>query len=182
MSEGTTTVDHDEIRAWAEARGGRPSVVRTGKSGGVLRFDFGEKEESFEEISWDEFFEVFEESGLAFLHQDKTADGSESRFSKFVRRTGDQGGTGKKAPARKAPARGTPARKTAAKKAEGAEKPARAPARKTAAKSSTAASRSKAAGPKAAAPKAAARPAAKSGAKAPAKKPAAKTTAAKANG
>ncbi|MDB5591662.1 MAG: hypothetical protein JWR86_2187, partial [Enterovirga sp.] len=29
MSSSQTTTDHETIRAWAEARGGRPSVVRT---------------------------------------------------------------------------------------------------------------------------------------------------------
>lgn len=92
MSSSQTTTDHETIRAWAEARGGRPSVVRTeggkGKtrSGGVLRLDFREKDEKLEETDWDEFFEVFDESGLAFLFQNETADGKQSRFNKFVAR------------------------------------------------------------------------------------------------
>ena len=88
MASAETTTDHKTIRQWAESRGGRPSIVRTDDDpdGGVLRIDFRDPEESFEEIEWDEFFEVFEDSKLAFLHQDKTADGSESRFNKFVRR------------------------------------------------------------------------------------------------
>ena len=85
MSQAKTTTDHDEIRRWAEARGGRPSVVRTGKGGGgVSRFDFGESDEKLEEISWEEFFKTFEEGGPALLH--KTADGRQSRFSRFVER------------------------------------------------------------------------------------------------
>jgi hypothetical protein len=90
MSEATTTTDHDEIRRWADKRGGRPSVVRTHGKGGILRFDFGDKDEELEEISWDEFFQIFDESGLVFLHQDKTADGHESRFNKFVDRDSDR--------------------------------------------------------------------------------------------
>ncbi|MDQ0453743.1 hypothetical protein [Rhizobium paknamense] len=81
-----TTTDHDEIRAWVEERGGRPSVIRTEGKGGVLRIDFGEKEEAFEEIGWEEFFEIFEASKLAFLYQDETQDGETSRFNKFVDR------------------------------------------------------------------------------------------------
>lgn len=38
-------------------------------------------------IEWDEFFQIFEKSDLAFLHQDKTEDGKLSRFSKFVSRS-----------------------------------------------------------------------------------------------
>jgi hypothetical protein len=88
MSEATTTTDHDAIRKWIEARGGRPAKVPTGGEGGILRVDFNEPEEGLEEIDWDEFFAIFEESELAFLHQERTGDGSESRFNKFVRRDG----------------------------------------------------------------------------------------------
>ena len=90
MSSSNTTVDHDEIKKWAESRGGRPSIVPTSggkgkrKSGGILRLDFGKKEENFEETSWDDFFKIFDESDLAFLYQDKTANGKTSRFNKFV--------------------------------------------------------------------------------------------------
>lgn len=86
MSTSQTTTDHDAIRKWAEDRGGRPAKISTSGDGGVLRIDFGEPEEEFEEISWDEFFEIFEESGLSFLYQDKTKDGSTSRFNKFIDR------------------------------------------------------------------------------------------------
>src|SRR5919107_4617861 len=97
MSQATTITDHDEIRRWAEERGGRPSVVRTGQGpGGILRFDFGEQEESLEEISWDEFFEIFDENDLAFLHQDEIEEGGTSRFFKFVAREGESGSRGAK--------------------------------------------------------------------------------------
>ena len=80
MSEATTTTDYDEIRRWAEERGGRPSVVRTGRGkGGILRFDFGEDDEKLEETSWDEFFQIFEDNKLALLHQDETSSGGTSR-------------------------------------------------------------------------------------------------------
>jgi hypothetical protein len=86
MSEATTTTDHDQIRKWVEARQGRPSRVKTSGKGGVLRIDFGETEADFEELSWDEFFRIFDENELAFLHQDKLGDGKTSRFNKFVNR------------------------------------------------------------------------------------------------
>lgn len=87
MSESRTTTDHDEIRKWVEDRDGRPSQVKTSGKGGLLRIDFREPEEAFEEISWDDFFKIFDENKLAFLHQDKTADGKTSRFNKFVERS-----------------------------------------------------------------------------------------------
>lgn len=86
MSTSETTTDHDMIRKWVEARGGHPARVKGRGPGGILRVDFGEPEESLEEISWDEFFKVFDENNLAFLYQDKTQDGKTSRFSKFVER------------------------------------------------------------------------------------------------
>ncbi|EJC84033.1 hypothetical protein Rleg4DRAFT_6199 [Rhizobium leguminosarum bv. trifolii WSM2297] len=88
MSSSETTTDHKVIQKWAEKRDGKPAVIRAGgKGGGVLRIDFGEKEEEFDEIGWDEFFKIFDDNKLAFLYQDKTKDGKTSRFNKFVERS-----------------------------------------------------------------------------------------------
>jgi len=89
MASAKTTTNHDTIRRWAEERGGRPARVKgTGAKDdpGMLRLDFGERDPSLEEISWDEFFEKFDESELAFLYQEETKAGDESRFSKLVER------------------------------------------------------------------------------------------------
>jgi len=86
MSEAKTTTDHDAIRKWAEARDGHPARVRDTGEGGVLRIDFDPPEDSLEPISWDEFFRVFDQRRLAFLHQDKTEDGKISRFNKLIDR------------------------------------------------------------------------------------------------
>ncbi len=99
-----TTTDREAIRRWAEERGGRPASVRDtgGKGGpGVLRIDFEEQEpdDRLEPIDWDQFFEKFEEAGLAFLYQDTLKSGKQSRFFKFVQREGtnrDMGGRGKR--------------------------------------------------------------------------------------
>ncbi|MBW8784412.1 MAG: hypothetical protein JF593_07205 [Novosphingobium sp.] len=88
MSSATKTKDHKVIRKWIEERKGRPSIVRStgdnGRKGGLLRIDFGEQEQELEPIDWDEFFEIFDDNGLAFLHQDKADGGGLSRFNKFV--------------------------------------------------------------------------------------------------
>jgi hypothetical protein len=86
MSSAHTTIDHDIIRRWAEQRGGKPSRVKGASDDGILRLDFGTSEPNLEELSWEEFFEIFEKSGLAFLYQDKTDEGI-SRFNKFVARS-----------------------------------------------------------------------------------------------
>ncbi len=88
--ESLRTQDHEIIRRWAESRGGKPATVKRTKAEGepgVLRIDFEgySGEESLEEISWDEFFEKFDEKNLDFLYQEKTRDGEPSRFFKFVK-------------------------------------------------------------------------------------------------
>ena len=86
MSTSEQTTDHDTIKNWAQSRDGYPAVIRTKGEGGVLRIDFGEPEQELERIEWDEFFQIFEENKLSFLHQEKTSDGGTSRFNKFVER------------------------------------------------------------------------------------------------
>ncbi len=85
MANGTT--DHDEIRAWAEEKGGKPAAVeRTHQGGdvGIIRIMFPDspqsEHQSLVEISWDEFFEQFEESNLALLYE------PDSLFSKIIGR------------------------------------------------------------------------------------------------
>lgn len=89
--ESKTTTDHEIIKRWVEARGGKPATVKnTAHEGeaGLLRVDFpGYKGGgTLEPISWDEFFKKFDEKKLAFLYQDKTSSGEESRFFKLVNR------------------------------------------------------------------------------------------------
>ncbi|OYQ34416.1 hypothetical protein CHU92_11735 [Flavobacterium cyanobacteriorum] len=86
-SASHTTTDHKKIQEWAEARDGKPAVVEsTAKNGGgLLRINFpGYAEDNLKEISWEEFFEIFDGNNLQFLYQEQTKDGGESRFFKFV--------------------------------------------------------------------------------------------------
>ena len=93
MAQAKVTTDHDEIRKWAEARGGRPAAVRRTHSKdnvGIIRIEFPDapnaKDDALEEISWEEFFEKFEKSNLALLYQEETARGQLSNFNKLVGR------------------------------------------------------------------------------------------------
>lgn len=86
MTTAKTTTDHNTIRQWVDQRDGQPARIRTEEEGGILRIDFAERDEELEPISWDEFFAIFDDNDLAFLHQDKTEDGKLSRFNKFVDR------------------------------------------------------------------------------------------------
>jgi hypothetical protein len=84
-----TTTDHEEIRKWAEARGGAPaSVEGTGDGGepGVLRIEFRDDDDRLDEVDWADFSRKFDDEKLAFLYQDRTSDGEISRFHKFIRR------------------------------------------------------------------------------------------------
>jgi hypothetical protein len=90
-SKSKTTTDHDEIRRWVEKHDGKPATVKgTGskQEAGVLRIDFpgGSGGDRLEEISWDEWFEKFDDEGLALLYQEQKASGEDSTFSKLVRR------------------------------------------------------------------------------------------------
>jgi hypothetical protein len=87
------TTDSDEIVRWAEERGGRPARVRgTGDDGdvGMIRIEFPDRpqsrDENLEEITWEEWFQVFDESDLALVVQDELDSGEPSRFNKIVAR------------------------------------------------------------------------------------------------
>ena len=71
------------IQQWAEERGAKPSAVKGtggGDNPGIIRLDFPgySGEGKLEEISWDEWFEKFDENELALLYQEETATGERS--------------------------------------------------------------------------------------------------------
>ena len=77
------TTHHDVIRQWAESRGGVPATVEGTEHGdhlGVLRFDFGDKDEKLREVSWDEWFDTFDKRRLNFIYQEERSDGVPSNF------------------------------------------------------------------------------------------------------
>lgn len=85
------TTDPDEIRHWVQERGGYPATVNgTGDSenAGVLRIDYPgfSGEGTLQRITWEEFFDKFDQADLVFLYQEETKDGEPSRFSKFISR------------------------------------------------------------------------------------------------
>lgn len=91
MALSKTTQNHDTIRNWAEKRGAMPAEVAAthkGKQTGILRFAFpkakGHKDENLQEISWDDFFEKFDQNGLELIYQEKTAGGAQSNFNKLI--------------------------------------------------------------------------------------------------
>lgn len=96
-AESKTTTDHEEIRRWVEERGGHPARVKdteSKNSPGLLRIDYPgySGSDSLEAISWDEFFTGFDGNNLAFLYQEETKDGGQSRFSKLIDRASAEKG------------------------------------------------------------------------------------------
>jgi len=85
-----TATDLKEIQKRAEKRGGKPAKVKgagnDGEGQGLLRIDFPgySGEDSLKEISWEEWYKIFQDNNLEFLYQEKTAAGKESRFFKLV--------------------------------------------------------------------------------------------------
>ncbi|MET0391160.1 MAG: hypothetical protein ABW321_34630 [Polyangiales bacterium] len=93
MTTSKVTTDHQEIRRWVEMRGGHPAAAKSAdkpQRPAVLRIDFPgfTEAEHLVEVPWDEWFATFEARELAFLYQDRTADGRESRLNKLVSRAG----------------------------------------------------------------------------------------------
>lgn len=86
--KSTTTRDHDVIVRWADARGAQPATVPGTEHGdhlGVLRFDFpGYGGENLEHVSWDEWFDTFDQRDLEFLYQDQKKDGNQSNFFRLL--------------------------------------------------------------------------------------------------
>ncbi len=154
-------VDHGDIQRWAEARGARPVSVRgTGSARdiGIIRLDLPGYvgEEKLRPVSWDQWFDKFEETNLALVVEETTTRGQQSNFNKLISRESVNLDTGRLVQAprsrRKAAARtgaaalaGTTAARTtttARRRTTAAKKPT---ARKTTARTTTARSRTTAA-------------------------------------
>ncbi|HEX5596814.1 MAG TPA: hypothetical protein VFX61_12485, partial [Micromonosporaceae bacterium] len=70
---------------WAQARNAKPATIRgTEYDGrpGVLRFNFPGFKESdrIREISWNEWFNTFDQRRLNFIYQETRTNGGQSNF------------------------------------------------------------------------------------------------------
>ncbi len=89
------TTDHRVIKKWIEERGGIPARVRdemaAREESGVLRILFPAQQPSneFYPLTWDKFFEKFDQAHLAFVYEEKSGDGEKSRFFKFMSLNGE---------------------------------------------------------------------------------------------
>jgi len=97
MPQGSAgyTIDHQEIRRWAGARDAQPVLARPAEGEppeAPERLDFvlGDAAPpggtTHEPISWERFFELFDERELALLYRDEERDGSTSRAFRLIPR------------------------------------------------------------------------------------------------
>lgn len=68
------TIDHEDIKSWAEARQARPVQLRRfGQETYMDRLKFrfpGEEYPDEEDLSWEEFFDIFDSYRLEFVFED----------------------------------------------------------------------------------------------------------------
>ncbi len=88
MAAATITTEHEVIRAWVEERSGFPVRAKGVSMPARINLEFpGDYADTeLERVSWDEWFEAFEQQELAFLHQEETEDGKLSHFNKLLSR------------------------------------------------------------------------------------------------
>lgn len=79
------TRSHDVIMRWAGERDAKPAAIAGTEHGnrpGVLRFDFpgGASGGSLQQVTWDQWFETFDDRELVMLFQERMSDGKQSNF------------------------------------------------------------------------------------------------------
>lgn len=90
-----TTKNHDEIKLWVENHSGKPQKMdhpdATADSIG-LRFDFpGGADEEYKvmneaiDVTWDEFFELFDKKGMAFEYWQDQPNKNPSDLYRFIK-------------------------------------------------------------------------------------------------
>lgn len=90
MMEPKITDDHDVIVEWVERRDGRPALVDQiadkNTEDKLLRIDFMDNAtEGLYQISWDKFFEIFDEHNLQFWYLDIEDSKEPGKLCKIVK-------------------------------------------------------------------------------------------------
>ena len=95
------TLTHpEEIREWAEARGGNPMMMDmpdgTGDVDELLQITFGQhalnadgnegpdRPGGYQLVSWDDWFATFDGRDLEFVYEESTTDGEPSNFFRLI--------------------------------------------------------------------------------------------------
>ena len=119
MAQAKLTTDHDEIRKWAEARGGRPAAVRSTYSKditGIIRIEFPERQtprmKTWSRSRGTNSSKKFDQANLALVYEEETASGEPSYFNKIIGRetaeAREHGGAPRQPPSRQAVSRTVP--------------------------------------------------------------------------
>lgn len=93
---GKTTTDHEEIKRWAMMHQGNPQLLDHTQAEGDkvgIRINFpGPEDDTYlsedhppKDISWEEFFRIFDDQGLAFVYETERI-GDPSLAYRFSRR------------------------------------------------------------------------------------------------
>lgn len=78
------TQDHDTMRGWIEEHDGRPATIREADTTEIVGVVFAGEERGFREMTWEEFFDWFDASGLFFEYVPDVARGEEEFSYNFV--------------------------------------------------------------------------------------------------
>lgn len=95
----TMTTNHEEIKKWAVENGARPAIIDQQQARGDtvgIRLNFPGKEDEellsvsqTRDISWDEFFRIFEEEDLTFLYTEDKQTSNPTDWYSFDNRYKD---------------------------------------------------------------------------------------------
>src|SRR5690348_1959853 len=91
MAQTTHTIDHQEIKEWVEEHGGSPAAIEgtyDGFGSGILRIDWGKGDEALDQLSWEDFFRVFDDNDLAFVYEMNDGEGDSFSCKFEARSTG----------------------------------------------------------------------------------------------
>lgn len=90
MKDTVSTTNHKEVKLWVEERKGMPSILKETSpeaSNQILRIYFGNNPANgadMKSITWNKFFEEFENNNLAFVYRHENFGGQNSTFHRFV--------------------------------------------------------------------------------------------------
>jgi hypothetical protein len=89
VRKGKVTTNPEEIQNWVISRSGYPAIGKRIHGSEVvtelcIHFSDEQSFSSVKPISWDEFFQKFQEEKLVFLYQEKTHTGEVSRSCVFL--------------------------------------------------------------------------------------------------
>ena len=93
MSNYKTTTDREVIKDWVVKHGGLPAMIGEGKDA-TVRVDFPGREDERDlskmrkskEVSFDEFFKIFDKKKLAFVYYPKDHIDEEALSYRFIKR------------------------------------------------------------------------------------------------